>query len=425
MEQAQRSAAKAVLEVLEGAALPAALAAPAIADAGSRPLIHELAYGTLRFLGKLRALVRLLARRPLADAEIESLLCVALYQLACTSAPAHAVVDSAVTAAVRMRRSSARGLVNAILREFLRRRQPLLAAAASEPEGRYSYPQWWIERLRSQYGEQAESIMEAGNARPPLTLRVNRRRTARDALLERLDASGIAAKAVGTAGVLVDKPRPVSELSGFTEGLFSVQDAAAQLAAPLLGARDGMRVLDACAAPGGKTTHLAELATLELTALDRDEQRLARVSANLARLGLEARLIAADAGEPAQWWDGRSYDAILADVPCTASGVVRRHPDIKWLRRESDIAGFVEQQRRLLDALWTALARGGALLYVTCSVFREENEDQVEAFLARHADASATTPGDLPDSMGGQVLPAAAGAEHNHDGFFFARLLKN
>jgi 16S rRNA (cytosine967-C5)-methyltransferase len=253
---------------------------------------------------------------------------------------------------------------------------------------------------------------------------VNRRRTTRDDFIASLSARGIATSTVGAAGVIVEKPRPVHELPGFAEGWFSVQDAAAQLASPLLEARDGMRVLDACAAPGGKTTHLAELATLDLTAIDIDAGRLARVAENLTRLGLESRLVAADVAERELWWDGRPYDRILADVPCTASGVVRRHPDIKWLRRVSDLPGFVAQQRRVLDALWPALARGGSLLYVTCSVFRAENEEQIEAFLVRHGDARAT-PLQLSDAIGGQVLPATGGAEHNHDGFFFARLHKN
>jgi 16S rRNA (cytosine967-C5)-methyltransferase len=424
MEHAQRSAARAVRQVLAGSALPAALAASAEGASATRALTHELAYGTLRFLGELRALVRLLADRPLADASIEALLWVALYQLVHTSAPAYAVVDSAVGATARLRRSSARGLVNAVLREFLRRREALLAAAVREPEGRFSHPPWWFALVSAQYGERCAEILDAGNARPPLCLRVNRRRAARDDFITSLSARGIAATAVGAAGVIVERPRPVHELPGFAEGWFSVQDAAAQLAAPLLEARDGMRVLDACAAPGGKTTHLAELAALDLTAIDIDAGRLARVAENLARLGLESRLVAADVAQRELWWDGRPYDRILADVPCTASGVVRRHPDIKWLRRESDLPGFVAQQRRLLDALWPALARGGSLLYVTCSVFRAENEEQIEAFLVRHGDARAT-PLQLSDAIGGQVLPATGRAEHNHDGFFFARLHKN
>jgi 16S rRNA (cytosine967-C5)-methyltransferase len=216
-------------------------------------------------------------------------------------------------------------------------------------------------------------------------------------------------------------------LPGYAEGAFSVQDAAAQLAVPLLGVADGMRVLDACCAPGGKTTHLAEAATLKLTAIDVDRDRLTRVAENLTRLRLQARLIAGDAGDSGSWWDGACYERILADVPCTASGVARRHPDGKWLRRESDIASFGVQQRRLLDALWPLLARGGRLLYSTCSVFRAENAEQIDAFVARHADASRVRL-ELPSSPGareGQLLPVAGDAEHNHDGFFYALLEKS
>ena len=426
MEHAQRGAAKAVRRVLAGATLPAALA-EARSASDERALVHELAYGTLRFLGQLRAIVRVLATRRLADPSVEALLWVALYQLVHTGAPAHAVVDNAVRATGHLRRTSARGLVNAVLREFLRRREKLLALVAQEPEARFSYPRWWIERIAGQYPDRSADILDAGNARPPLCLRVNARRSSREAFLAELASRGIAASPVGAAGVIVEKPRPVTELPGYAEGWFSVQDSGAQLAAPLLDARSGMRVLDACAAPGGKTTHLAELARLDLLALDVDPERLERVGENLARLGLTARLAAADAGDRNAWWDGELFDRVLADVPCTASGVVRRHPDVKWLRRESDVAGFVVQQQRLLDALWPTLARGGLLLYATCSVFGAENEDQIEAFLARHADA-ATAAIALPetlDAAGGQLLPAAGRAEHNHDGFFYALLQKN
>jgi 16S rRNA (cytosine967-C5)-methyltransferase len=424
MEQAQRSAAKTVRRVLAGTALPAALA-EAEEGGGPHSLVRELSYGTLRFLGELRALVRLLADQPLADPSVEALLWVALYQLAHTSAPPHAVVDSAVRATARVRRSSARGLVNAVLRQFLRRRDSLLASVERDPEARFSYPSWWIARIEAQYGERSAAILDAGNLRPPLTLRVNEQRVARAEYVAKLAARGIAATAVGATGVVVDRPRPVSELPGFADGLVSVQDAGAQLAAPLLSVRDGMRVLDACAAPGGKTTHLAELAALDLTALDIDEDRLARVSENLARLKLGARLVAADATERDRWWDDEPYDRILLDVPCSASGVVRRHPDVKWLRRESDIVALAAQQSRLLDALWPTLAQGGVLLYASCSLFRAENEEQVDAFLARHDDAVALpTPLASAGALGGQLLPSARGAEHNHDGFFYARLTK-
>jgi 16S rRNA (cytosine967-C5)-methyltransferase len=258
-------------------------------------------------------------------------------------------------------------------------------------------------------------------------LRVHVRRITPEAFVAELESRGIEASRVGAVGVRVEKPRQVTELPGYSDGWFSVQDAAAQLAAPLLGVEDGMRVLDACAAPGGKTTHLAELAALDLMAIDVDSGRLERVAENLARLKLSARLVAGDAGDPPSWWDGAPFDRILADVPCTASGVVRRHPDGKWLRRETDIASFVDQQRRLLDALWPMLARGGRVLYSTCSVFRAENADQVDAFIARHADASRVHLG-LRSSLAaidGQLLPVEGDAEHNHDGFFYALLEKS
>ncbi len=426
MQRAQRLAAKIVRRVLAGNPLPAVLASSPLPSA-DRALVHELCYGTLRFLGQLRAIVRALAERPLTDGSVEALLWVALYQLIHTGAPEHSVVDAAVRATAQLKRTSAQGLTNAILRTFLRRRDALLAQIADEPEARFSYPRWWIDRVFAEYPEHAAAVLDAGNTRPTLTLRVNRRRIAREDYLATLRAQGVQARAIGEAGVLLDEAAVVSALPGYAAGWFSVQDAAAQLAAPLLAPREGMRVLDACAAPGGKTTHLAELAALDLVAVDVDASRIERVRENLARLGLAARLVVADAGEPDRWWDGNAFDRILADVPCTASGIVRRHPDGKWLRRETDIAGFVAQQRRLLDALWPCLKRGGTLLYSTCSVFGAENGDQIVAFLERHRDAlriRLTLPAEF-GAIDGQLLPAAPGAAHNHDGFFYALLQKS
>ena len=260
-------------------------------------------------------------------------------------------------------------------------------------------------------------------------MRVNRRVGTREALLATFAAEGVAATAAGAEGIIVDPPRPVAALPGFGEGAFSVQDLGAQLAAPILAPRDGMRVLDACAAPGGKTSHLLELADIELTALDRDEARLERVRENLARLGhakCDVRVVAGDAGLPSAWWDGRAFDRILADVPCTASGIVRRHPDAKWLRRKSDLALLALEQRRILLALWPLLAPGGLLLYATCSVFSGENELRVSEFMAE-------TPGALRETIrfdaeiphdGGQLLPSGKGTRHNQDGFFYALLRK-
>ncbi|HEX9180661.1 MAG TPA: 16S rRNA (cytosine(967)-C(5))-methyltransferase RsmB, partial [Burkholderiales bacterium] len=275
-----------------------------------------------------------------------------------------------------------------------------------------------IDRLRADYPDDHAAILEAGNGHPPMALRVNRRRLDPDACLERLNAAGIEGERSGAAGILLAKPLPVERLPGFAGGELSVQDLGAQEAAPLLDLREGQRVLDACAAPGGKTAHILESAGVECLALDSDAARLERVRRNLDRLGLEARLAAADAAAPEAWWDGRPFDRILADVPCSASGVARRHPDIKWLRRDSDIAQYAAAQCRILDALWPTLAAGGKLLYATCSLFREENSGQLASFLARHPDAVALplAGAAAPD---GQLLPGP-----RHDGFFYALLGK-
>ena len=430
MQQSQLQAADAVRRVLAGQTLSAALQAAGADNAGvARPLVHELAYGTLRHYGTLDALTRRLSDKPITDRTLAALVAVGLYQLEHAKAPAFAVVDQAVAAAVRIGRPAAKGLVNALLRRFLRERDALLEQVASEPVGRWSHPRWWISRVRSDWPQHWEAILEAGNQRPPLALRVNRRHTSRDALLQSFAHSGIAARAEGNDGVVVDVPRAVLELPGFEAGAFSVQDLGAQLAAPLLDVENGHRVLDACAAPGGKTSHLLELADVRLTALDTDAARLQRVRDNVRRLGLDGphvRVAHANAARPEGWWDGGMFDRILADVPCTASGVVRRHPDGKWLRRPSDLAGFAVQQRALLDGLWPTLARDGKLLYATCSVFREENETRITEFIARTPDAlreSINLAVDIAHS-GGQLLPSPKGAGHNHDGFFYALLRK-
>jgi 16S rRNA (cytosine967-C5)-methyltransferase len=265
-------------------------------------------------------------------------------------------------------------------------------------------------------------VLEVANLRPPLTLRINRRRTTPDQYLLLLEERGLPAQRVGETAVRLETPQPASRIPGLAEGLVSVQDAAAQLAAAFLDLADGQRVLDACAAPGGKTTHLLERADVVVTALDADAGRLERVRANLARLGLAARIVCGDAGEPATWWDGQEYDRILADVPCTASGVARRHPDVKWLRRAGDVEQFARAQERILDALWQLLRRDGKLLYATCSVFHEENHLQVERFLQCHPDARRVSLGAADTAShtpAGQLLP-----DRQHDGFFYALLQK-
>lgn len=431
MQHEQRMAALAVCRVLDGATLPAALAA---VDDGSptrgRALVQELAYGTLRHWGRVAALAQALAAKPLSDAQLFALVAVALYQLDHTQAPAFAVVDRAVEAAALLARPRAKSLVNAMLRRYLRERAALNAAvAAASPVARWSYPRWWIGRVEADHPQHWQAILAAGNERPPLTLRVNRRATDRAALAAKFAAQDIACRSVGAAGLIVAVPRPVTGLPGYAEGQFVVQDAGAQLAAPLLRVEDGQRVLDACAAPGGKTTHLAELADIELTAVDADAGRLTRVGENLARLRLanpRIRTVAGDAALPGAWWDGRPFDRILADVPCTASGIVRRHPDGKWLRRKTDVAAFGEQQRHLLAGLWPLLAPGGLLLYVSCSVFAAENELQIRDFLDLRPEAlreSISFPHDCAHT-GGQLLPSGNAASHNQDGFFYALLRK-
>ena len=422
MLDVQRLGARIVGRVLAGRSLDAELRAtlPGV-DAESRATLQDVAYGTLRFLGQVDAIVDALLERPLKDTRVRDLLRVAMYQLVHTRAAPHAVVDHAVRVCAAMK-PAAKGLVNAVLRNFLRDSDALLARAATSDAGRYSHPQWWIDKLREQYPQHYASMLDAANVHPPLTLRVNLRRGSVDDYMKRLETEGMSAAALGGAAIILDKPVPVERLPGFAAGDVSVQDASAQHAAYLLDVAPGSRVLDACAAPGGKTAHILEIADAKLEAVDNDDARLARVRANLERLHLHAAVICGDAAQPQSWWDGAPYDRILADVPCSASGVARRHPDIKWLRRPDDIARFAERQRDILEALWQTLAIDGKLVYATCSVFREENHEQIERFLARHRDARhLTLPGPHTNAqqLAGQILP-----DERHDGFFYALLQK-
>ena len=382
-----------------------------------RAALQDLSYGTLRFYGQLSAILALLLHKPMLDQRIYYVLLVALYQLQYSKAAHHAVVDHAVRSA-QMLNVKVSGLVNAILRNFLRSRGALLEQAAQNAEGKYSYPQWWIDELNAQYGERAAAILEAGNQHPPMTLRVNQRRNTTADYLMQLTQQDLSSRVIAPDALQLDKPVPVDRLPGFFDGMVSIQDAGAQYAAGLLDVRDGMRVLDACAAPGGKAAHILERASVAMVAVDKDANRLQRVAENLQRLQLTAQLVVGDAAQPDVWWDGKPFQRILADVPCSASGVVRRHPDIKWLRRRTDIAGFAAQQLDILHALWRLLAQDGKLLYATCSVFHQENEQVVASFLAHHPDARRL-PVALPDNMEGQLLP-----DDQHDGFFYALLQK-
>jgi 16S rRNA (cytosine967-C5)-methyltransferase len=427
MVEVQRLAAAAVQGVLAGHSLDGELVAAWRAhpqlDERRRAAVRDLACGVLRFLARLEAMLEALLEKPLKDARLHALLLVALQQLSQSRAAPYAVVDNAVKACHALGLTSAKGLVNAVLRNFLRRRAALSARAQRSETARYCHPQWWIDKLRTQYPDEHAAILEAGNARAPLALRVNRRRARVAEYLELLAQNGIEGEPYGAAAVLLQKALPAARVPGLAEGLVSVQDAAAQLAAPLLDLADGMRVLDACAAPGGKSGHVLELADVSLTALDSDAARLERVRDNLARLGFAARIQCGDVSEPGAWWDGVAFDRVLLDAPCSASGVVRRHPDIKWLRRESDIAQYTQLQSGMLDALWQTLASGGKLLYATCSVFQEENREQIARFLERQRDARRLALPAIDNDIharAGQLLP-----DGRHDGFFYALLQKH
>lgn len=422
LPEPQALAATVLAEVLAGRSLNQALPElwrrhPAF-PASIRGATQDLAYGALRHLARLEAYLEVLTRKPTSDTDLRCLLLVALYQLAYARTPHHAVVNQTVEAARSLKKDWAAGFVNGVLRSFLRRTEELAAQVERRDTTRFSYPRWWIDKLRRQYPDRYRALLEASLAHPPMTLRVNARWATRpeyEALL--LDA-GIGFTAVGPMALQLDAPLAVERLPRFDEGWVSVQDAGAQRAAEWLDLAPGQRVLDACSAPGGKTAHMLETAEVELLALDKDAARLARVRENLQRLRLVADVKLGDAADPDGWWDGRPFQRILADVPCSASGVVRRHPDIKWLRRPEDIAGFAREQGRILRSLWRVLEVGGKLLYATCSVFAEENQRVVEAFQAEHPEAERLPLPDFNDGFA-QLLPDAS-----HDGFFYALLAK-
>ncbi|HYU70800.1 MAG TPA: 16S rRNA (cytosine(967)-C(5))-methyltransferase RsmB [Burkholderiales bacterium] len=422
------AAAEAIGRVSGGESLNAALAdlkrrasAQTLAAAA-----QDLCYNALRGYGVVDVALERLLQKPLTDSPVRGLLLAALAELVARPRSAHAVVHQAVEAAALLGHSRAKGLVNAVMRNFQRRMPELLLEIEATESGRYRHPQWWIDALRLAYPRQWESVLLESNRHPPMVLRVNRRRLSAKAYLEKLDRAGIPARALGQDAVLLEKPCRVERLPGFAAGEVSVQDAGAQRAAPLLDVRDGMRVLDACAAPGGKTGHLLELAECELLAVDADGVRARRIAENLARLKLSAKVVIGDCRKPEGFWGGRPFDRILLDAPCSASGVVRRHPDIKWLRRKTDASEFGHTQAELLEALWRVLGPDGKLLYATCSVFPEENGAQVENFLAQHPEAEILPLPGLGDGNEGaprpfecQILPSA-----DSDGFFYALLKK-
>ncbi len=425
MIKTQLAASSAIGKVLAGASLTGVLQevwrADTLLSKQQRGAIQDLSYGVLRFYGQLEAILGLLLKKSLRDKSLHHLLLVSLYQLQYSKASPYTVVDQAVAASRSLVQGKGmQGLVNAVLRNFIRQRESLLMEAAENEVGRYSHPQWWIDKLRRQYPQNFHAILEADNKRPPMTLRVNQRKISVENYCKLLAEKAMHTELLEFCALQLKQPVMVEHLPGFAEGQVTVQDAGAQLAAVFLDVHDGMRVLDACAAPGGKSTHLLELADVSLTILDNDSARLAQVQQNLARLNVMAeRLLCGDASNPDEWWDGQPYDRILADVPCSASGVVCRHPDIKWLRRESDLVKFAAIQQAILNALWKILNRDGKLLYVTCSIFAEENTMQIEKFLKHHPDA-CPLPLSGATMVNGQLLP-----DIQHDGFFYTLLHKN
>lgn len=398
-----------------------------------RALTQELVYGTLRHLPRLEALTGFLLNHPVkpSDRDLEALILIGLYQLTELEMPPHAAVAATVEASRLLGKPEKAALVNALLRRFQRERDALLARAEALPSARWLFPEWLLASLRQDWPDHWEQIVVASNARPPMSLRVNRLRIDPRAYAGRLAAQGITARPIPAteSGLMLDRPLPVQGLPGFAHGLVSVQDGGAQLAAELLDARPGQRVLDACAAPGGKTAAILERAGpgLDLVAIDSDPARIESLKENLERLGLSALVGQADAADLTRRsdidWDDLAFERILLDVPCSATGVIRRHPDIKWLRRATDIPALCDLQRRILDSTWVRLAPGGRLLYVTCSLLAAENQDQIAAFLARTPQAREyPLPGDwgLPLGHGHQILPRTGGS----DGFYYALLEK-
>ena len=435
MLQIQLTAARVLTSVLAGknlnVTLDRAFAASPDLTAQQRAATREVCFDALRHYGFLRAQLRELMKNPAKPPQIEALLLVALAMLQFGRAKEYAIVDHAVRAAEQLGAVQAKSLVNAVLRSWQRKKSTLLKRALTQPEARYNLPLWWLDKIAVQYPGDWQAMAQNAQLHPPLTLRINTRLVSLREQQARLEMAGFEVSPIGVTGLIISPPRAVNEIPGFIDGHVSVQDAGAQYAAAFLDATDGMRVLDACAAPGGKTGHLLERHALEVVALDNDATRLQRIASNLARLSLKATLKVADAADINSWWDGKPFDRILLDVPCSGAGVIRRHPDIKWLRRPGDLAQFAGIQLRLLESLWNCLAKGGKLLYVTCSIFEEENEGVIAAFGTRTQEAgkiatrvplptASQQPGEhFPIIRNGQLLP-----DEHHDGFYYSLLEK-
>ncbi|MBS7662741.1 16S rRNA (cytosine(967)-C(5))-methyltransferase RsmB [Pseudomonas lalucatii] len=425
------AAARALASVLGGKASLGSSLPPLLdkVEPRDRGLAQDLAFGTARWQPRLALLADKLLQKPFkaADRDLEALLLIGLYQLFYTRIPAHAAIGETVGCADKLKKSSAKGLLNAVLRNAQREGDSLIASLERDPVLHSAHPRWLQKALKAHWPEHWQAICAANNAHPPLILRVNRRHGSRDQYLEELRAAGFAAEpcAYSRDGIRLVQACDVTSLPGFAAGRVSVQDEAAQLAAELLELAPGQRVLDACCAPGGKTCHLLEAqpGLAAVVAVDLEEKRLVRVRENLERLGLQAELIAADARAIDSWWDGQAYQRILLDAPCSATGVIRRHPDIKLTRQAADIPALAQLQGELLDALWPTLAVGGILLYATCSTLPTENTEVIAAFLARTPGArelDIAGPFGLKQPHGRQLLAQADG----HDGFYYAKLIK-
>jgi 16S rRNA (cytosine967-C5)-methyltransferase len=397
-----------------------------VASSQDRSFIQAICYGVCRYYHQLDFLVSQLIDKPLKNLEVKVLIMIGLYQLGFLRVKPYAVVSETVSAAKHFAWS--KGLINAVLRNYLRRKDSLDQAIAGSITAALSHPDWLIRRIQQDWPEQAESILRENNRQPPMTLRVNAQKATRENYVTLLVEHDIQARLplYSQMGITLDNPAGIEQLPKFAEGWASVQDGAAQLAVDLLDIRPGQRILDVCAAPGGKTAHILETQPklAELVAVDIDEKRMQRVKDNLERLGLSANLIVADAAKPEQWWDGNPFDRILLDAPCSATGVIRRHPDIKILRKHEDVTNIVQQQNAILSAIWPLLARQGILVYATCSVLKQENEEQIQMFINEHTDAEELlidSPGwGKAGKCGRQILPGDA----DMDGFYYARIVK-
>ncbi len=426
MAQSRATAARIIADVMHGHSLgdslPKGLAS--LREVRDRAFVQALCFGVCRYFSRLEALIKVYLSKPLksADADIQALLLVGLYQLIDMRVAAHAAVGETVQATQVLGKPWARGLVNAVLRRHQREGEAL---ELTDPAYEYAHPTWWIDALRKAWPNEWQAILLANNEHPPFALRVNQRQLSRESYLSNLQDMPAKALSFTEAGIVLAEPVPVEALPGFEEGQVSVQDGAAQLSATLLDLAPNLSLLDACAAPGGKLCHILEHEpSIRAVGLDIDPDRLTSIQENLTRLQLQANLLAVDAGNPASWWDQKPFDRILLDAPCSASGVIRRHPDIKLLRKASDIEALAREQMRLINALWQVLAPGGLLVYATCSVFPQENVDIVQAFLAKHSDATEepiAAEWGIPQAVGRQILPGMYG----FDGFYYARLRKS